>query len=144
MDSDVGVAVVSRALDPGRRRATAAHELGHFVIGDDYASDVSFAMPDKRESVIDVFAAELLLPMRVVADAGPNISRDKLIELAAQYRTSWRLAVRQGVHAGVLDPSKARRWIGGHPRSRTSWMPLDGRRNLTWNRFEFRRATPMP
>jgi transcriptional regulator with XRE-family HTH domain len=34
VDGDLGAAVVSVQGDPGRRRATAAHELGHLVLGD--------------------------------------------------------------------------------------------------------------
>ncbi len=40
VDGDLAVAVVSTTGDPGRRRATAAHELGHLVIGDEYSADL--------------------------------------------------------------------------------------------------------
>ncbi|MEU7616087.1 ImmA/IrrE family metallo-endopeptidase [Micromonospora rifamycinica] len=32
--------MVSTQGDPGRRRATAAHELGHLIIGDEYSTDL--------------------------------------------------------------------------------------------------------
>jgi hypothetical protein len=38
------------------------------------------------------------------------ISRDQLIQLAAQYKTSWSLALRQAEHAGVLGELDRRRW----------------------------------
>lgn len=85
VDGDIAVAVVSTMGDPGRRRATAAHELGHLIIGDEYSSDlgVSNSRAD-REAVIDAFAAELLLPVQAVAagcGAGP-VTRDRLVEFA--------------------------------------------------------------
>jgi len=106
VDGNVAVAVVSLAGDPGRRRATAAHELGHLVVGDEYSSDLGVhASRGEREALLDAFAAELLLPAQVLADAGggaQHMTRDQLIGFAARYRTSWSLAVRQATHAGVL------------------------------------------
>ena len=68
-EGDVAGAVVSLEGDPGRRRATAAHELGHLVIGDEYSSDLGVhASRADREALLDVFAAELLLPSRVLAE----------------------------------------------------------------------------
>ncbi|MEH1014277.1 XRE family transcriptional regulator [Micromonospora sp. CPCC 206060] len=104
IDGDLAVAVVSRVPDPGRRRATVAHELGHLVIGDEYSSDLGVhASRGERETVIDAFAAELLLPTRVLADGAAGsatLTRDQLVEFAARYRTSWTLALRQVELAG--------------------------------------------
>jgi transcriptional regulator with XRE-family HTH domain len=112
VDGDIGVAVVSLQHDPGRRRATAAHELGHLVIGDEYSSDLGIhASREEREAVVDAFAAELLLPTHVlqgVAAEGGHALRGELIKLAATYRTSWSLTVRQAEHAGLLDDSTKR------------------------------------
>src|ERR1700722_10035344 len=33
VDGDIAVSIVSLRGDPGRRRATAAHELGHLIVG---------------------------------------------------------------------------------------------------------------
>ena len=119
VDGEVAAAVVSLRGDPGRRRATAAHELGHLVLGDEYSSDLGVhASRAEREAVIDAFAAELLLPARVVAaecrDAGGN-PREELIRLAAHYRTSWSLALRQAEHAGVLEARDRRRLSQSSP-----------------------------
>jgi transcriptional regulator with XRE-family HTH domain/Zn-dependent peptidase ImmA (M78 family) len=112
LDGDLAVAVVSRLGDPGRRRATAAHELGHLVLGDEYSSDLGVhASRAGREAVIDAFAAEFLLPSTVITAEEQGFSRDALVRLAAVYRTSWSLAVRQAVRAGVLDQSQAARWL---------------------------------
>jgi transcriptional regulator with XRE-family HTH domain/Zn-dependent peptidase ImmA (M78 family) len=119
VDGDVAVAVVSLQGDPGRRRATAAHELGHLVLGDEYSSDLGVhASRADREALLDVFAAELLLPSRaLIAErgAGEAISREQLIGLAARYRTSWSLAIRQAVQAGVLSAEDRRDWGRSFP-----------------------------
>lgn len=111
VEGEFAVAVVSVHGDPGRRRATAAHELGHVVIGDEYSSDLGVhASREEREAVIDAFAAELLLPARVIQDTvsgGPGL-RGELVRLAASYRTSWSLAIRQAEHAGLLDGATRR------------------------------------
>lgn len=107
IDGDIAAAVVSLSGDPGRRRATAAHELGHLVVGDEYSSDLGVhASRSEREEVIDAFAAELLLPSQVLTgiDVGTGgISRSQLVRIAARYRVSWSLALRQAAHAGMLD-----------------------------------------
>jgi hypothetical protein len=88
-------------------------------LGDEYSSDLGVhASRAEREGVIDAFAAELLLPTRVVAaerrDAG-GISREGLIQLAARHRASWSLALRQAEHAGVLEAHDRRRWSQSSP-----------------------------
>ena len=112
VDEDIAAAVVSISGDPGRRRATAAHELGHLVVGDEYSNDLGVhASRGEREEVVDAFAAELLLPAQVltqVAVGTDGVSRSELVELAARYRVSWSLALRQATHAGVLDPDSQR------------------------------------
>ncbi|MGZ3140495.1 helix-turn-helix domain-containing protein [Lentzea chajnantorensis] len=108
VDDELAVAVVSRSGDPGRRRATAAHELGHMVLGDPYSNDIGVhASLREREAVVDAFAAELLLPSEVVAKAN---GRQGLVELAARYRTSWSLATRQAQLVDSFDAAEARRW----------------------------------
>lgn len=129
VDGNVAVAVVSLQGDPGRRRTTAAHELGHLVIGDEYSSDLGVhASRTDREAVIDAFAAELLLPSQVLTagrDASEAISRDELIGMAARYRTSWSLAVRQAAHAGVLNPQDRHDWTRSAP-TRSEFMEAVG------------------
>lgn len=41
----LGVAVIGEALEPCRRRATAAHEIGHHVAGDAYEASGHYAAP---------------------------------------------------------------------------------------------------
>ncbi|MFB9205071.1 helix-turn-helix domain-containing protein [Nonomuraea spiralis] len=106
VEDDVAVAVVGKHGDPGRRRATAAHELGHLIVGDEYSTDIGVhASRDDREAIIDAFAAELLLPAEAFhrgVRTGEGARREHLVILAARYRTSWSLTVRQAVEAGAI------------------------------------------
>lgn len=120
IDGEVAVAVVSLRGDPGRRRATAAHELGHLVIGDAYSSDTGVhASREEREEIVEAFAAELLLPTsalnEVASGCGGELTRPRLIECAARYRTSWSLAVRQAEAAGLIDAGTRRGWARSNP-----------------------------
>jgi len=129
VEGDLAVAVVSLHGDPGRRRATAAHELGHVVIGDEYSNDLGVhASREEREAVIDAFAAELLLPAlmirETVRDSGSGL-RGELVRLAATYRTSWSLTVRQAEHAGLLD-GVARRELSRSSPTRGEFMEALG------------------
>ncbi|MFG1947666.1 helix-turn-helix domain-containing protein [Nonomuraea sp. NPDC048826] len=112
VEDDLGVAVVSRHRDPGRRRTTAAHELGHLIVGDEYSTDIGIhASRGDREAIIDAFAAELLLPVaafRSVVSQGERAKRDDLVVLAARFRTSWPLTVRQAVAAEAIDRGVAK------------------------------------
>jgi len=118
IDGDVAVAVVSTTGDPGRRRATAAHELGHLIVGDEYSSDlgVHASRPD-REVAIDAFAAELLLPARALTEGSGSggTDRDRLVSFAARYRASWSLTLRQAEAAGLIDGGVRRRWSQTRP-----------------------------
>jgi transcriptional regulator with XRE-family HTH domain len=117
LDGELGAAVVSLKGDPGRRRATAAHELGHLVLGDEYSSDLGVHVSRaSREAVIDAFAAELLLPSSVfLRNGAPEepISRERLLGIAARYRTSWSLTLKQAAAAGAGSIPKA--WTRSNP-----------------------------
>ncbi|WP_434974890.1 helix-turn-helix domain-containing protein [Streptosporangium saharense] len=109
VDGDVAAAVVSLNGDPGRRRSTAAHELGHLILGDEYSTDIGIsASRMEREAVIDAFAAELLLPVEAVRQAFrvKESTRSALVGLAAEYRTSWSLALRQARTAKLITPTE--------------------------------------
>ncbi|MFB4289050.1 helix-turn-helix domain-containing protein [Nonomuraea sp. ATR24] len=112
IDGDLAVAVVSKAGEPGRRRSTAAHELGHMIIGDEYSSDMGIhASRDEREAIIDAFSAELLLPVEAfgtVTRSDGRATREDLVVLAARFRTSWSLTVRQAVEAQAIDRGAAK------------------------------------
>lgn len=107
-----GVAVIGAKREPGRRRWTAAHELGHHLLGDAYHSDVGVAASEReREAVVDAFAGELLLPDAVIEaewSAGPEDPRIRLTRLAGRYRLSWSATVLAAARVGVLTGDQAR------------------------------------
>ncbi|WNV82548.1 XRE family transcriptional regulator [Umezawaea sp. Da 62-37] len=117
VEGAVAAAVVSSTGDPGRRRATAAHELGHLVLGDEYSSDLGVhASRGDRKAVMDAFAAELLLPTHVVLTAAANgLARTDLVRLAATYRVSWVMAMWQAAEVGALDSATRRLWKQNKP-----------------------------
>ncbi len=131
VDGNVAAAVVSLNGDPGRRRSTAAHELGHLILGDEYSTDVGVsASRMEREAMIDAFAAELLLPVEAVrrASEAEASSRSALVRLAAGYRTSWSLALRQA-RAAELITSTEEKSLRAYPptlaefRDSLGWIP---------------------
>ncbi|MEU4599412.1 helix-turn-helix domain-containing protein [Nocardia sp. NPDC023988] len=130
VDDELAVAVVSRRGDPGRRRATAAHELGHLVLGDEYSSDLGggvAAARGEREAVVDAFAAEFLLPIQALrATARCEDLRTALIVSAAEYRTSWTLAVCQAGVAGLIEPTGLKRWRAAPKPTRAEMMQAVG------------------
>ncbi|MFL1431693.1 MULTISPECIES: helix-turn-helix domain-containing protein [unclassified Nocardiopsis] len=102
IDGDIAVAIVNLDLEPGRRRSTAAHELGHMILGDEFSPDAAggvHASRHEREKLVDAFAAEFLLPRVTARQAVVRKNREEvrrnLVRLAATYRVSWSLAVRQ-------------------------------------------------
>ncbi|MFB7091596.1 ImmA/IrrE family metallo-endopeptidase [Streptomyces sp. NPDC056296] len=59
-----GVTLINGSRMVGRRRLAAAHELGHFLIADEYAMNwrIASADADGQEARLDRFARALLLP----------------------------------------------------------------------------------
>jgi Zn-dependent peptidase ImmA (M78 family) len=139
IDGEVAAAVISHHADPGRRRATAAHELGHLILGDEYSSDLGVnASREERESTIDSFAAELLLPLDALkAECSQGqITRESLIKLAGIYRVSWTLAVNQAQHLVVVSSAmRQRRPTRAELLDATGWAPQPD--------FESARVPPM-
>ncbi len=134
IDGDISVAVVNARLEPGRKRSTVAHELGHMVLGDEFSSDLGVhASRDEREAVIEAFAAEFLLPhdqMRTVEGRkGQEERRQELIRLSATYRVSWSLALAQlrqtdTVDRGFLNRMRARTPTVVEFKEALGWKPL--------------------
>ncbi|MCP3800368.1 XRE family transcriptional regulator [Allokutzneria sp. A3M-2-11 16] len=109
----VGVAVIGGQADPGRRRFTAAHELGHHLLGDAYNSDVG-GSHDDREALIDAFARAFLLPESDLRSEWRTVGGDEdeqwraLLRLAGRYRVSWSVAVQRARELGLISPEVAR------------------------------------
>lgn len=102
----IGVAVINGAEDPGRRRWSLAHELGHFLVGDAYASDHPAG---DVERYINSFVSYLLMPrngvIRAWRDSGGTHARRAALLLAARYHTSWSAACSQLVNVQLIDHS---------------------------------------
>ncbi len=116
----VGAAVIGGRREPGRRRWTAAHELGHHLMGDPYHADVGVhSSRDEREMLIDVFAGELLLPAdglrRSWAAHEHDDERSRLIRVAADYRASWTAVVDAVQRADLLSGELAHRHRADRP-----------------------------
>jgi Zn-dependent peptidase ImmA (M78 family) len=117
-----GVAVISGEPAPGRRRWTAAHELGHHLLQDEYHSDAGVAAArDAREQLIDHFAEEFMLPADDAASAWAETAAGKhpravLLDLAAGYRMSWTAVVNRVRHLGLIDGADARRYKADIPQ----------------------------
>jgi Zn-dependent peptidase ImmA (M78 family)/transcriptional regulator with XRE-family HTH domain len=113
LDERFGVAVVGASDDPGRRRMTAAHELGHFILQDEYRTDLGVAASrDARAQRIEAFAAEFLLPGSVVEErweAAREPERARLVKLSADYRVSWSASVNTVRRLGLVTAEIAGR-----------------------------------
>lgn len=113
---DFSIAILNRQSDVGRRRATGAHELGHVLLGDDFSTDIGVhASKEDREAVIDAFASEFLLPVAVLGRFADALRRSDLIRVAAEYKVSWSLAIRQAELAEVISDRDAKDWAGQTP-----------------------------
>jgi transcriptional regulator with XRE-family HTH domain len=133
-DNGFGVAVVSQRGEPGRRRATAAHELGHQLLGDSYSSDLGVHVSrGEREALVDAFAAEFLVPAAALSgrwphgDAEPQ-QRTTAVRLSAEYRVSWSLLLRQLGRAELAGKQTLERWRNRPPTraellDAAGWVP---------------------
>lgn len=65
---NLGVAVINGTADPGRRRFSLAHELGHHLTGDAYEPSPRLGASD-TERMFNAFAAYLLMPRSFVPGA---------------------------------------------------------------------------
>jgi Zn-dependent peptidase ImmA (M78 family)/transcriptional regulator with XRE-family HTH domain len=105
-----GVALVNGATDPGRRRFSLAHELGHHLLADEYTVDFGVgATSEERESLINAFAIHFLLPRGSVTARWEELAaewedhRMRLVVLAAEYQVSWSAMVSQARTLGLID-----------------------------------------
>ena len=103
-----GVAVVNGDRRLGRRRLTAAHEIGHYVFADEYSTDrnVLDASIRRSEAMIDHFARALLL----LADAlrarwrGGAHTRTGAVLIAADFRVDMSTLARRLTELELASP----------------------------------------
>lgn len=102
-----GAAVLGGEAAPGRKRFTAAHELGNHLLKGPYSSEIGVAATrDEREGFINAFADELLLPgaalLEILSDSLVD-TYAALVTLSARYRVSWSLTVRAAAAQELID-----------------------------------------
>ena len=105
-----GVAVVNGSYQTGRRRLTLAHELGHYLFGDEYSTDwrVAEAPAANREGRIDRFARALLLPAAVLRNRwrGGDDTRVDAVRLASEYRVDMTTLARRLDELEIASPQE--------------------------------------
>lgn len=123
----VGAAVLNGDVPAGRRRMTLAHELGHWVFGDAYDSEVSIS----SERMINSFAIHFLAPRagvtRVWNEHKSWAPRDRALTVGAIFRLSWSAAISQLRNLELIDH--------GQHRSLNEYEPSRGdylRLGLMW------------
>lgn len=107
-----GVSLVNSHMRIGRRRLALAHELGHYLIADDYTIDWRVAGHSDRtvplESRLDRFARALLLPDGAVAEhwrdkvAAVGV-RGAAILLASEFRVDMATLATRLRELGLAD-----------------------------------------
>jgi Zn-dependent peptidase ImmA (M78 family) len=104
---DVGVAVVNGTTEPGRRRYSLAHELGHHLVGDAYEPTPRLGTTDDSERLLNAFAAYFLMPRSAVVSIWNAFSqqspRSAAVILAARFRVSWTVACNQLRNLDLID-----------------------------------------
>jgi|SRR5271166_806423 len=100
-------AVIDGDAQPGRRRMSLAHELGHWLFGDAYDAGA-----DNAERMINSFAIHFLAPRAGVRQLWNQCrtepERDRAIRVAATYRVSWSAAVLHLRNLSVITDEQYR------------------------------------
>jgi Zn-dependent peptidase ImmA (M78 family)/DNA-binding XRE family transcriptional regulator len=114
-----GVSVINATMRVGRRRLALAHELGHFLVADEYTVDWRVAEqtnPERRESLLDRFARALLLPATGIRrawqefrDDGRYDLRSVAVRLASTYQVDMATLARRLGELDLIDSDQAGR-----------------------------------
>jgi Zn-dependent peptidase ImmA (M78 family)/DNA-binding XRE family transcriptional regulator len=124
-----GVAVINGRNEPGRRRFTLAHEIGHYLAQDEYSADSSIGTSTSdKESLIDVFAIHLQLPSAVAESEwselhGDDRPREVAMILAARFRLSWSAVCAQLRNLELISQQEFARLLRDPP-TRADWAEL--------------------
>ncbi|MGH3274179.1 MAG: helix-turn-helix domain-containing protein [Streptosporangiaceae bacterium] len=115
----LGVAVINGTVDPGRRRFSLAHELGHHLTGDAYEPSPRLGSSD-AERMFNAFAAYLLMPRPSVLKIWDQFSghspRRAAIAIAVRFSVSWTAACNQLRNLGFIDSGERDRLAGNDLR----------------------------
>lgn len=123
----VGAAIINGDADPGRRRMSLAHELGHWLFGDAYDVDAS----PNSEQMINAFAIHFLAPRAGVAkvwsEHGDWDNRDRALTVGVRFRLSWSAAISQLRNVDLISHEERDQLSSREPR-RGDFL----RRGLDW------------
>lgn len=109
-----GVSLINSHNKVGRRRLALAHELGHYLIADDYTID--WRVADQHggdiEARLDRFARALLLPERGVREAWTRLIetyelREVAVQIGSEYRVDMATLARRLQELGIIDSDQA-------------------------------------
>jgi Zn-dependent peptidase ImmA (M78 family)/DNA-binding XRE family transcriptional regulator len=110
----VGVAVINGSADPGRRRFSLAHELGHHLTGDAYEPSPRLGASG-TERMFNAFAAHLLMPRSSVLGIWGEFSgrspRLAAIAVAVRFSVSWTAACNQLKNLDLIDSRERERLL---------------------------------
>ncbi len=111
---NLGVAVINGTTDPGRRRFSLAHELGHHLTGDAYEPSARLG-PSDTERMFNAFAAYLLMPRSSVVSIWGEFSaqspRMAAIAVAVRFSVSWTAACNQLRNLDLIDSRERERLL---------------------------------
>jgi Zn-dependent peptidase ImmA (M78 family)/DNA-binding XRE family transcriptional regulator len=111
----IGVAIINGSADPGRRRFSLAHELGHHLTGDAYEPSPRLGASD-TERMFNAFAAHLLMPRSSVLGIWDEFSarspRLAAIAVAVRFSVSWTAACNQLKNLDLIDSRERERLLG--------------------------------
>lgn len=108
-----GVSLVNSQNKVGRRRLAAAHELGHYLVADEYTVDWRVAeQGGDVEARLDRFARALLLPESGVQAAWSQHSdafelREAAVQVASEFRVDMTTLARRLQELGLIGGNEA-------------------------------------
>jgi Zn-dependent peptidase ImmA (M78 family)/DNA-binding XRE family transcriptional regulator len=124
-----GVALINGGADPGRRRFTLAHEVGHHLLADEYSADFDVtAGAEERERLINAFAIHLLMPRPSVGSRWKELVgtlgvHGAAITVSAEYGVSWSASIPHLQHLDLIAPSECAELLGAPPK-RADYLEL--------------------
>ncbi|MDQ1204627.1 XRE family transcriptional regulator [Microbacterium sp. SORGH_AS_0862] len=114
-----GVSLVNGASQLGRRRLTAAHELAHFLVADDFTVDWRIsegAESDRTEALFDRFARSFLLPSSALTEYWASVSdegpRAAAVRTASKFQVDMATLATRLTESGILPREDAHRVRG--------------------------------
>src|SRR5207244_305618 len=109
-----GISLINSHNKVGRRRLALAHELGHYLIADDYTVDwrVADQQGGDIEARLDRFARALLLPEGGVRETWNRLVekydlREVAVQMGSEYRVDMATLARRLQELGIIGSEEA-------------------------------------